>query len=280
MYKVFILLFIIFVINFFLLGVKEHYKDIKNIPKINLCNSGDLLNNVNNKFLNQIRSECNKDSKTTSLGKYTTSSGYNHGQGTTSSGYNHGQGTTSSRYNHGQGTTSAATTSAATTSAATTSAATTSAQFKCQDSTTTKLELLKNNTGTNIYNLHEKDIDLYTKVTMNGVWGKEGSTIDNNYEWNDNGLESYGDIPSYIDPGSGGGYLYKNDGVVVIFFISCDTLYKFIKMPGYNVETFFSNIEQDPAAATTAAATTAAATTAAATTAPSIYVTKITNGVN
>jgi len=66
MYKVFILLFIIFIINFFLLGFKETYFDFKNIPKINLCNSGDLLNNVNNnKFLNQIRSECNKDSKTT-----------------------------------------------------------------------------------------------------------------------------------------------------------------------------------------------------------------------
>jgi hypothetical protein len=38
MYKIFILLFIIFIINYFLLGIKEHYEDIKNseICKLNL----------------------------------------------------------------------------------------------------------------------------------------------------------------------------------------------------------------------------------------------------
>lgn len=35
MYKLFILLFIIFIINYFLLGIKEHYEDIKNTE---ICN--------------------------------------------------------------------------------------------------------------------------------------------------------------------------------------------------------------------------------------------------
>ena len=52
MYKLFILLFIIFIINYFLLGVKEHY-----IDNIVLCSS-DLKIFKNNKVLKEIQKGC------------------------------------------------------------------------------------------------------------------------------------------------------------------------------------------------------------------------------
>ena len=52
MYKLFILLFIIFIINYFLLGVKEHY-----IDNIVLCDS-DLSNIENNEVLKEIQKGC------------------------------------------------------------------------------------------------------------------------------------------------------------------------------------------------------------------------------
>ena len=77
MYKVFILLFIIFIINFFLLGFKEHY-----IDNIVLCDS-DLKNFKNNKVLKEIQKGCpttecpHKYDKTIGLDKLLNNNGNN-----------------------------------------------------------------------------------------------------------------------------------------------------------------------------------------------------------
>jgi hypothetical protein len=59
MYKLFILLFIIFIINYFLLDFKEHYNDILNID---LCSSKisdfNSLYNLNTVSLSEIKNSC------------------------------------------------------------------------------------------------------------------------------------------------------------------------------------------------------------------------------
>jgi hypothetical protein len=99
MYKVFILLFIILIINYFLFEFKETYLDFENIPKINLCNSGNSIKNINNIFKNQIIREC-EDSNTASSEHIQGS-----GQGTASPEHiqGSGQGTASSEHIQGSG---------------------------------------------------------------------------------------------------------------------------------------------------------------------------------
>ena len=57
MNKLFILLFIIFIINYFLVGCKELYSDFNNINNQDLCNI-ELTKFSNNLVINEIKKRC------------------------------------------------------------------------------------------------------------------------------------------------------------------------------------------------------------------------------